>query len=155
MSGASLYTNLVDEGEDGVFGGEVFGGLSLEKDFHGFGFFEEEALGGHHVGYLGGADAEGEGPKGSVGGGVGVSADDGHAGLCESHFWGDDVYNALVAGSGIEEFYVEIFAIFSEGFDLVLGSCVGVIFSGWIGWDGVVEGGDGFGFVKKGELFFS
>jgi len=43
---------------------------------------------------FGRADAKGEGAKGTVGAGVAVPADDGHAGLGASQFGTDDVHDA-------------------------------------------------------------
>ncbi|MNL48398.1 hypothetical protein D3C87_1712570 [compost metagenome] len=45
---------------------------------------------------LGGADAEGQGPEGAVGGGVAVAADDGRARQGQPLLWSDDVDDALI-----------------------------------------------------------
>ena len=55
-----------------------------------------QRLCGQHVLHLAGADAEGDGPEGTVCGCVGVAADDGHARLCEPLLGADHMDDALL-----------------------------------------------------------
>ena len=62
-----------------------------------------ERLGGEDVLDLAGADAEGQGAEGAVGGGVAVAAHDRHARLGQALLGADDVHDALVAvAHGVE-----------------------------------------------------
>lgn len=56
-----------------------------------------QALAGQHVAHLAGADAEGDGTEGAVGGGVGIAAGHGHARLGKTQFGGDHVHDPLAA----------------------------------------------------------
>ena len=67
-----------------------------------------EALCGEDVAHLRGADAEGDGADGAVGGGVAVAARDGHARLGEAELGADDVDDALLARRHVEELQVEV-----------------------------------------------
>ena len=75
------------------------GSVAFDVDAEGFGLVLRQGLRGHDVLDFAGADAEGERAEGSVGGGVRVAADDGHAGLGEAELGADDVDDALVGRS--------------------------------------------------------
>ena len=65
-------------------------------------------------------NAEGQGAKGAVGRGVGVAADNGHAGLGDTEFWTNDVDDALVLVAARENGNAELGAVLLEGFELAL-----------------------------------
>ena len=72
-----------------------------------------------------------------------VAANDGHAGLCETLFWSDDVHNALSVVVETIEFDAEFVAVdFNRGHHLFR-EVVGKRSSLVGGWDNVINGGDG------------
>ena len=95
-----------------------WGRVAFDGDAEGFGLVLGEGLGGHDVLDFGGADAEGERAEGSVGTGVRVAADDGHAGLGEAELGADDVDDSLLGGLDVVELDAELGAVAAEGFDL-------------------------------------
>ncbi|OAV74871.1 hypothetical protein Barb7_01574 [Bacteroidales bacterium Barb7] len=84
-----------DDVEGDVFGGYARTEAAVNSDAHGFRLALHNALGGEGHFHFAGADAEGDGSHGTVGGGVGIAADDGHARLSQSCFWADDVDDAV------------------------------------------------------------
>ena len=62
------------------------------------GLLGQQGLGGHDMLYLAGADPVGEGPKGAVGRGMRVAADNGHSRQRGSGFRSDDVDDTLALG---------------------------------------------------------
>ncbi len=113
-------------------------------DAEGFGLVLREGLGGHDVLDFAGADAEGESAEGSVGAGVRVAADDGHAGLGEAELGADHVDDALLGVLDVVELDAEVGAVLAQCVDLRVGDLVGddeaVVDAG--GGDVVVDGGD-------------
>ena len=103
-----------------------------------------QGLGGQDVLDFAGADAEGEGAEGSVGAGVGVAADDGHAGLGGAELGSDHVDDALVAVLHVEELDAEVGAVLAQGVDLLGGDLVDDVeaVGGAGGGDVVIDGGD-------------
>ena len=67
---------------------------------------------------LGGADAERQGTEGSVRRGVGVAADDRHAGLREPELRADDVDDALVEVAERMQAYAELRGVATQRLDL-------------------------------------
>ncbi len=63
-----------------VFGGDAFGELAIDLDEHVLGALLEERLCSQHMLDLGSANTKGKSTKGTVGGSVRVTADDGGAG---------------------------------------------------------------------------
>ena len=68
----------------------------LDADFKRFRFALQEALRGEDVFHFAGADAEGQRAERAVRGRVAVTADDGHARLCDAQLRPDDVHDALM-----------------------------------------------------------
>ncbi len=62
---------------------------------------EGHGLGGQDIPQLAGADPKGDGPKGSVGGGVAISTSDGHARLSQPQLWPNHMDNPLMARFGL------------------------------------------------------
>ncbi len=83
-------------------------------------------------------------PKAPWVAGVGVAADDGHAGLGGAELGSDHVDDALVAVLHVEELDAEVGAVFAEGVDLFGGDLVDDVEAvcGAGGGDVVVDGGD-------------
>ena len=121
------------------------GSVAFDVDAEGLGLVLRQGLRGHDVLDFAGADAEGQGAEGSVGAGVGVAADDGHAGFGEAELGADDVDDALVGRLDVEELDAEVGAVFAQGFDLFGGDLVDdveAVFDA-AGGDVVVDGGEG------------
>ena len=83
-----------------------------------------QRLRGHHVLDLAGADAERERAEGTVGGGVRIAANYGHAGLGRAKLGADHVHDALRGIFGVEELDVEVGAVFAQRLDLRIGDLV-------------------------------
>ncbi len=97
VAGGSGGADLADDVEDDVLGGDAEGEFAIDGDAEGLGLGLRQRLRGHDVLDFAGADAEGECAEGSVGGGVRVAADDGHAGLGRAELGPDHVDDALRA----------------------------------------------------------
>ena len=93
---AAAGAGVGDQAEDEVLGGDVVGQRAGDGDRHRLRAGLRQRLRGEHVLDLGGADAEREGAERAVRGGVGVAADDRHAGLGEPELRADDVDDALL-----------------------------------------------------------
>ena len=142
---AAADAHFTDDGEDDVFRGDALGTLAVDEDVERLGFGLHEALRGEDVFDFAGADAEGESAEGAVGGGVGIAADDGLAGLGDAEFGADDVDDALMLAVHVEEADAEFAAVALEGFELELGV---VVEDG----EGAVGGGDGMIHDGEGEI---
>jgi hypothetical protein len=92
---------------------------------------------------LGGADPEGQRPEGSVCRRVGVTANDGHAGLSDSLLGSDDVHDSLTGIVETEEGDSEFGTIGDERVYLLLRQGVGDPELAAGGRDSVIDGGQG------------
>src|SRR5215218_2427486 len=99
MAGRAAGAHLADRAEDQVLGGDAEAELALVADHHRARLALRERLGGEHVLDLARADAEGERAERSVRGGVGVAADDRHAGLGDAELGPDHVHDPLAVGA--------------------------------------------------------
>src|SRR5204863_9468280 len=92
---------------------------------------------------LAGADAEGEGAEGSVGGGVRVATDNRHAGLRDAELGADDVHDALAIGPQRVDRDAELLAVALKRLDLQARQLVADVDRGGgaVGGDVVVGGG--------------
>ena len=72
-----------------------------------------------------GADAEGDGTEGAVGRGVGVAADDRHAGLGQPELWADDVDDALLDVAERVQPDAELGSVLAQRLDLGAADRVG------------------------------
>ena len=145
ITGRACRPDLADDVEDDVLGGDAVREGSLDIDAEGLGLVLRQRLGGHDVLDLAGADAEGQGAERSVGAGVRVAADDGHAGLGGAEFGADHVDDSLLRGLDVEELYTKLGAVLAQGFDLAGGDLVEDVQAVFDrrGGDVVVDGGDG------------
>ena len=143
MAGAAADANDVDDGEDDVLGGDAGRELAVDLDGHRLLGGLGQGLGGEHVLDLGGADAEGEGAEGAVGGGMAVATDDGHSGLTEALLGADDVDDALAGVVDVVKGHLELGAIGAQGLDLLDGEGVVPGAVAPLGGDVVVDGGEG------------
>src|SRR5579871_1214134 len=144
VAGGSVGADLADDVEDDVLGGDAEGKVAVDGDAKGLWLGLREGLGGHDVLNLSGADAEGQCPEGSVGAGVGVAADDGHAGLGGSELGADHVDDALRGVLHVEELDAELGAVLAQGVDLIGGDLVDDVKAvfGAGGGDVVIDRGD-------------
>ena len=101
-----------------------------------------QALAGEHVAHLAGADAEGDRTKGTVGGGVGVAAGDGHARLGEAQLRGDHVHDALTATAEAMQGDAVLSAVGLKRGEHLLGQRVG---------EGPCLGGGGHDVIHRGH----
>ena len=145
ISGRASSPDAADDVEDDVLGGDAGREVSFDVDAEGFGLVLWEGLSGHDVLDFAGADAEGESSEGTVGGGVGVAANDGHAGLGGAEFGADHVDDALRGVFGVEELDAEVGAVFAQGVDLSVGDLVGDD-------EAVVDAGSGDVVVDRGDV---
>ena len=94
------------------------GSVAVDGDRHRLRARLRQRLGGEHVLDLGGADAERDGAEGAVGGGVGVAADDRHAGLGQAELRADDVHDALVEVAERMQPDAELLGVAAQRLDL-------------------------------------
>ena len=136
VSGGAAGRDFRHQIEGHVFGGDASAQAAVHGDAHGLGFLLQDALRGQDHFYFARADAEGYGAHGSVGGGVGVAAHDGHAGQGESFLRTYDVNDAVVLVHHAVVFQAELVGVFLQGvylfarygvfnrFVLVVGGCI-------------------------------
>ena len=124
-SRAAGGADVADDGKDQVLGPDALAESSLDVELQGLGAALDQRLGGHHMLDLGGADTDGEGAEGTVGGRVGIAANDGHAGLGHALFGTDDVDDTLADVAHTPVFESEIAAVALQGFDLNAGFFLG------------------------------
>ena len=113
-----------DDRQDQVLGGDAVGQFALDRDRHGLGAGQRQRLGGQHVLDLAGADAERQRAEGAVGGGVGVTADDGGAGLGQAQLRAHDVHDALLDVAQRVQPYAELGAVLAQRLQLGAGDRV-------------------------------
>ena len=93
--------------------------------------------------HLGGADTERESAERTVGGGVGVAADDGHAGHGQTQLRADHVHDALfLVAEGVDA-HAKFLGVAAQGLDLGAAGQVGNGAEDVVGGGVVVLGGDG------------
>ena len=95
MPGRAAGADASDQRERQILGVDAFREGSRHAHRHVSRLGLGEALGGHDVFDLGGADALGQGCKRAMSGGMGVSADDGHARQGRALLRPDDVHDSL------------------------------------------------------------
>ncbi|KAG0927653.1 hypothetical protein G6F32_012824 [Rhizopus arrhizus] len=99
---------------------------AVHGDPKGLGLALQQALRGQHVADFAGADAERQRTERTMGGGVAVTADDGHAGLGEALFRCDHVDDAAVVRGHVEQLDAVLGAVARQRGDLRLGGGTGV-----------------------------
>ena len=110
--------DLGDDGQDDVLGPAARGQVSVDDDAHRLEGGDGQGLSGQDVLDLGGADTEGEGPEGAMGGSVGVAADHGHAGLGQPQLRADCVDDPLIGVPQGVQTHPELGAVGAQGLDL-------------------------------------
>ncbi len=80
VAGTAGGADAADDGQYDVLGGDAAGQRAVDLDQHALHLLGDQALRGEHMLHLGGTDTEGQTAEGTVGAGVGVTADHGHAG---------------------------------------------------------------------------
>ena len=96
---AALDAEAADDRENHVLGIDAALERAAHVDAPHLQRIERQALRRQHVAHLRGADAEGNGPEGSVCGGVAVAARDGHSRLSQTELGADHVHDALVVAA--------------------------------------------------------
>ena len=140
VAGAAAHADAGDEGQDDVLGRDAGREPPVHADLVVARAVLQEALGGEHVLDLAGADSEGERAERSVGGGVAVAADDGHARLGQPLLRPHHVDDPLRRAAASEERHLELAAILLELAELGGGLLVDHRAAGG---NGVVGGGGG------------
>ena len=143
VTDAAVDAEDADDVEDDVLGVDARGELAVDLDATDLEGAEGEGLGREDVADLRGADAEGDRAERAVGGGMGVAAGDGGAGLGDALLRTDHVDDALGAGRGVEEADAVVLGVLTEGLDHLLGDRVGIGFLELVGRDDVVDRGEG------------
>ena len=100
-------TELADDGEDQILGGNVAGERSFDRHRERARLALQQALRREHVRDLGAADAEGEGAERAVRTRVAVAADDGLAGLRQPELGADHVDDAALSVPQAEQLHAE------------------------------------------------
>ena len=95
MTGATGGANLADDSQNHVLGRDPGAQFAINRNTHVFGRLLDQGLGGQHMFDLGRADAEGQRPKGAVGCGVRIAANNGHAGQGKALFRANHMDDAL------------------------------------------------------------
>ena len=135
--------NLRDDGEDDVLSGHAGLESAFNVDGHGLEACQGQGLGGHDVLHLGGADTERESAERTMGGGVGVTADDGHAGHGQAELRADHVHDALLLVAEGVDAHAEFLGVAAQGLNLSTAGQVGDGAEDVVGGGVVVLGGDG------------
>ena len=112
---------------------------------------QREGLGGEDIADLTGTNPKGNGSECTVGGGVGISAGDGHAGMRETLFRTDNMDDALLAGWQIKKGNTEFLTIFSECLQHLCRKTIGKWFNLVLRWNDMIDGGEGSLRVGDGE----
>jgi DNA-binding IclR family transcriptional regulator len=115
---AAAGTDLRDDPEDQVLGGDAGGQLAGHLDGHRARPGERQGLRREDVLHLAGADAERESAERAVGARVAVAADDRHAGLGEAELRTDDVHDALAAIPHRVQPHPELRTVLAQRLDL-------------------------------------
>ena len=125
MAVAAGGADLADHSQYDVLGGHAKRQLAFDAYQHVLHFLGHQALGGEHMFHLGRADAMGQGAERTVGGGVGVAADHGHARQGGALLRADDVDDALAHVVHLEFGDAVFVAIIVEGLHLQPRNLVG------------------------------
>ena len=118
MAVTTRGADLADHGQHDVLGGDAEGQLAFDTHLHILHLLGHQALGGEHVLHLGRADAVGQRAEGTMGGGVRVAADHGHARQGGALLRADHVDDALTAVVHLEFEDAEVIAVLVEGLHL-------------------------------------
>src|SRR5262249_31249555 len=94
-AGAAPDADLRDQRQNDILGRNARLPRPVHLHFERLRLALQQALAGQHRFHFAGANAEGERAEGPVSSRVAVAAHHGHAGLRESEFGTDDVYDAL------------------------------------------------------------
>ena len=97
VTGTPGGADLADDGQRQVLRGDTGGQAAVDAHAEILHLLLHQALGGEHMLDLGGANAVGESAQGTVGAGVGVAADHGHAGQRGTLLRSHDMHDALTA----------------------------------------------------------
>ncbi len=152
VTDAAFDAEFANEMQNHIFGIDPRPEAAVDFDAADFEFGEGEGLGGEDVADLAGADPEGDRPKGPMGGGMAVSAGNGHAGLGEALLGGDDMDDALAPGADVVEANVVVLAVLFEGGDHFFGEAIGEGAGLVVGGNDVIDGGDGAFGEEDGEV---
>src|SRR5690625_2299778 len=143
VADAAVDAEGADDVQDDVFRVDAGAQPAVHLDAAYLEALQGEGLGGEHVAYLAGADAEGDCSEGAVGARVRVAAGDGGTGLGDALLRPHHVHDALAAAAQVEELDAVLGAVAAQLGDHVVGERVG---EGLLKGDGrhdVVDCGEG------------
>ena len=118
MTVATGGADPADDGQHDVLGGDARRQRALHPHLQVLHLLGHQALGGQHVLDLGGADAVGQRAECTVGGGVRVAADHGHARQGRALLRADHVDDALAHVVHLEFQDAEVLAVLVQGLHL-------------------------------------
>ncbi len=114
VAGTARTACLTDDRQHDIFCCDTRCGLALNFNFHGFGAALLQGLGRQYVLNFRGADPEGQCAEGTVGGGMGVAADDGHPRQGNALLRPHHVDDALVGVIQIVQLYAKLIAVLDQ-----------------------------------------
>jgi hypothetical protein len=144
MADAAGRADARDDGQDHVLGAHAGAQRAIDVHPHRSRLALPQALRGHDVRDLRGADAEGEGAERAVGGRVGIAADQRDARLCDALFRSHHVRDALAFIAQVEQRDPACLGVLLDLFDQAAMLRVGNVGGGFSGGRVVVvRGGEG------------
>ena len=142
MADAALHSERADHVQHQVLGVDARLQGALHPDAAHLELVHGQALAGQHIAHLAGADAKGDRTEGAVGGGVGIAAGHGHAGLGEAQFGRNHVHDPLAAAAEAVQGDGVVGAVDLQGGQHRLGQGIG---------EGPSLGGGGHDVVHRGH----
>src|SRR5262249_12898111 len=111
VSLAAADTDLADDAQDDVLGGDTERQVAIDAHFHGLRLLLRQRLRRQHVLDLACANAERQRAHRTVGAGVAVTAYDGHARLRQAQLRTDDMHDSLERAEAVFEANAELTAV--------------------------------------------
>ena len=121
MPGAAADTDLADDGENQILGGDALRQLAIDVDRQCLRATLQQALRGQHMTDFRRADAEGQRTECAMRCRVAVTTDNRLAGLGGAEFRTDDVHDAALSAGHVEQLDAELAAVVFELLDLLGG----------------------------------
>jgi len=140
---AAANADLRDQGENDVLSRDAGRQLAVHMHLEGFRLALQQALRGQHLFHFAGADAESQRAKRAVRCRMAIAADYRHAGLRESEFGSDYVYDALPVRMDAEAAYAELGTVGFELFELLTRNRIDDRQRAVRGRNAVIRGGNG------------
>ncbi len=114
MTGTASAAGFTDNGQHNVFGGNAWRRFAQHFNLHGLRAALFQGLRGKHVLNFGSTDTECQRTERAVRGGVGITADDGHARQRHTLLWPNDVHDALERVIQVIQLNAELSTVFHQ-----------------------------------------